>query len=300
MRYKNKEKFNRGIMKSIKKKQEKEEIKIIKNNLTSLFNDNINNNQNGNICNNNQNCTNNLINNNLKQNILERKHEQKESYLKKALDNMAKNSLNKSEDSQIFNMEKHDQITDNIILEKEKTNLISRKYLENKVSKNNIFKRKFTSNINNENKEDDNKLNIKNAFGNLKIHIQPNKEKAIDLNDPNINYNRNLLNDLDGPTIDFYNKRMDYLNNMYLKVKNNPFEYSESEGKWPKKKFSNYIPKSALISKERRDTFNVHLIKKFSDFKIPLKKQNSIKSKTANFKDKISNFFDIYSFVSLK
>jgi len=292
MRYKNKEKFNKGIMKSIKKKQEKEEIKIINYNLPSIPNENNknnnNNNQNMNSNNDNNlaNCSNYITNSTLRQNILGRKiPTQKESYLKKALDNMANIYLNKSEDSKIFNMEKHDQITDNIILEKEKTSQMSRKYLENKVQKKNSFNRKFSSNIKNDFSVNENELNNRNVFGNIKKEIEA-KDKPIELKDEN--YNKNLLNDLQGPTIDFYKKRMDYLSNLYLNVKNSPFEYLETDENSTKKKFSKYIPKSATIFKERKDNFNVHLIKKFSDFKVALNKQTSVRSKTANLKNKIS------------
>lgn len=185
MRYKNKEKFNRGIMKNIKKKQEKEEIKIINYNLPGVqnannyhkeikrnaINDNLienpsNNNNNGNnghnnyITNNNNYNTNN--NNTLRYNSSKRIVTQKESFLKKALENMSKNTLNKSEDSQIFNMEKNDQITDNIIIENEKTSLMSRNYLQRQVSKKNSFKKNLSF---------ENKAESKNAFGNVKREI---------------------------------------------------------------------------------------------------------------------------------
>ena len=83
-------------------------------------------------------------------------------------------------------------------------------------------------------------------------------------------------------------KRMDYLSNMYLNAKNNPFDYLESEENSIKRKFSKFIPKSATIFKERKDNFNVHLIKKFSDFKMP-SLDNQCRSKTANMKNKSSN-----------
>lgn len=298
MRYKNKEKFNKGIMKNIKKKQEKEGIKIINYNLPSVQNENknikeIRNNNNSN--NNNQNpSSNNVLNNNGFANYVTNNNNiqsysskkiviEKESFLKKALDNMAKNTLNKSEDSQIFNMEKNDMISDNIILEKEKTSIMSRNYLQRQVAqKKNSSNKKFSF---------ENKQETKNAFGNTKREI-PNRKNDLPVelkSDPNVNKNpNNLATDLQGPTVDFYKKRMDYLSNMYLNAKNNPFDYLESEENSIKRKFSKFIPKSATIFKERKDNFNVHLIKKFSDFKMPsLDNQN--RSKTANVKNKISN-----------
>lgn len=82
---------------------------------------------------------------------------------------------------------------------------------------------------------------------------------------------------------------MDYLSNMYLNVKNNPFDYLESNDNSTKRKFSKFIPKSANIFKERKENFNVHLIKNFSDFKINVyENQNKTRSNTANMKNKIS------------
>lgn len=309
MRYKNKEKFNRGIMKNIKKKQEKEEIKIINYNLLSGQNDNnainnkkdskYNNNNSNNDNNNNQNpnsnqkdinyntgYSNNQVNNNLRHYSSRKVVTPKESYLKKALENMSKNNLNKSEDSQIFNMEKNDQITDNIIMEKERTSLMSRNYLQRQVSqkKKNSYNKKFS--FENKNAED------KNAFGNIKRELfssKNDKKQPIKLKSDIGNANKNnLINDLQGPTVDFYEKRMDYLSNMYLNVKANPFDYLESEENSTKKKFSKFIPKSANIYKERQENFNVHLIKKFSDFKVSNANSKNMnkRSKTANLKDK--------------
>ena len=301
MRYKNKEKFNRGIMKNIKKKQEKEEIKIINYNLPSLQIEDNNNKDpknNTNKNNLNQNPTNNnvingyknyITNNNNNINILRLNSAkkivlQKESFLKKALDSMAKNTLNKSEDSQIFNMEKNDQITDNILMEKERTSLMSRNYLQRQVSqkKKIYFNKKFSF--------ENNAENI-NAFGNTKREIlsgkidKPNELKSEFNFD---NYNDNLVNDLQGSSVDFYKKRMDYLSNIYLNVKNTPFDHLKSDENSTKRKFSKFIPKSANNFKERKENFNVHLIKKFSDFKVP-GNENQSRSKTANLKKKISN-----------
>jgi hypothetical protein len=294
MRYKNKEKFNRGIMKNIKKKQANEEIKIINYNLPNVQNENnnmkdINNNNNNaypNPSNNNINynsSSNYATNNNFRHNSSRKVVKSKESFLKKALENMAKNTLNKSEDSQIFNMEKNDQITDNIIMEKERTSLMSRNYLQRQVSQK---KNSFNKNSSFQNDKAENK----NAFRNNKREIFSSKKiTPIELKSENKN-NKNLANDLQGPTVDFYKKRMDYLNNMYLNVKNNPFEYLESEINSTKRKFNKFIPKSATIFKERQGNFNIHMIKKFSDFKVS-NNENNNRSKTVNMKNKNSKLF---------
>lgn len=305
MRYKNKEKFNRGIMKSIRKKQEKEDIKIINYNLPSLQNENNKNKDNKNNIFNNQNLIANKVhingnpnfemntknkNNNLRIDSCRKITSQKESFLKKALDNMAKNTLNKSEDSQIFNMEKNDQITDNIIMEKERTTIMSRNYLQRKVSQNkNSFNKKFSF---------EKKLDSKNAFGNTKREFHSSKKDIPVKFESEHNINVNFIKDFQGPTIDFYKKRMDYLSNMYLNVKNNPFDYIESEDN-STKKFSKFIPKKANILKEQKDNFNVHLIRKFSDFKVP-SFENQTRSKTAYMKNNTSKIFHIYSFKILR
>ncbi len=297
MRYKNKEKFNRGIMKNIKKKQEKEEIKIINYKLPTMQNENnYIKDFNSNIINNNQNVSkknlknlnNNYItnNNNFGNNTLRYNSSKKivsqDSFLKKALENMAKNTLNKSEDSQIFNMEKNDQITDNIIMENKKTSLMSRNYLQRQVSDSNSSNKKFNFQTKAENK---------NNFGNIKVEILSSKvDKPIELkSDINLNHNINLENDLKGPQLDFYKKRMDYLSHMFLNFKNNPFDYLENDQTSMKRKISKFIPKSASIFKERKENYYVHLIKKFSDFKVP-SNESQIRSKTATMRNKISNF----------
>jgi len=294
MRYKNKEKFNRGIMKNIKKKQANEEIKIVNYNLSNVQNENnnikdINNNDNNDYSNPSNNdinynsSSNYATNNNFRHNSSRKVVKSKESFLKKALENMAKNTLNKSEDSQIFNMEKNDQITDNIIMEKERTSLMSRNYLQRQVSqKKNSFKKNSCF-------QNDKAENI-NAFRNTKREMFYSKKVTpIELKSEN-NSNKNLANELQGPNVDFYKKRMDYLNNMYLNVNTNPFEYLESEINSTKRKFNKFIPKSATIFKERQENFNLHMIKKFSDFKVSNNEINN-RSKTANMKKKYSKWF---------
>lgn len=157
MRYKNKEKFNQGIMKSIKKKAAKEEIKIgfnssthdpnglnqnnnsnNINNSNSNLNTNIGNNSNFMTINPNSNIrslnnyNNNINNFNRNTNVEKKKITEKESFLKKALENMAKNNLNLSDDSEIFNMEKNDKITLDIKSENVRTSILSRNYIYNK------------------------------------------------------------------------------------------------------------------------------------------------------------------------
>jgi len=312
MRYKSKEKFNRIIMKNLNKMQKKGELKIINYNLPSIPNENNNENkyknnllkENFNENNNNNNPNAYITNSTLRKNILGRKKSlaSKESFLKKALDNMAKNYLNKSEDSQIFNMEKNDQITENINLEKEKLNKISKNFLKRKdsvkySSHNKNINKKNQNKIYIDNKDKENSTNSKNKKSKNKFGISgklKNSNNKLKIGE-NKNYFKkddsrlDLVNDLQGPTIDFYQKRMDYLSNMYLNVKNSPFEYLESEENSTKKKFNKYIPKSATIFKERQENFSVHLIKKFSDFKNP--HYNGIRSKTANMKNNFSKFF---------
>jgi len=234
------------------------------------YNDQINDGYNNNSTNNNYNTNNTIRNINLSKGNVS----QKESFLKKALENMSKNNLNKSEDSQIFNMEKNDQITDNIIMENEKTSLISRNYLQRQVSKNNSFNKIFSF---------ENKSERKNVIK----HIKRENSSC------NLIYLLSfiftfLANNLQVQTVDFYKKRMDYLTNIYLNVKNNPFDNIENNGNSTKKNFSKFIPKSAFILKERKENYDVHLIKKSSDFKNFKEIQIENSSKTANLKNKTS------------
>ena len=69
-------------------------------------------------------------------------------------------------------------------------------------------------------------------------------------------------------SIDFYKKRMDYLGKQSLNVKNNPFDLIKyMDDSSVSTKFTKFLPKSAKTHQEKLENFNVHLIKKFADFK---------------------------------
>ena len=86
-----------------------------------------------------------------------------------------------------------------------------------------------------------------------------------------------------------YKKRMSYLSKQNLNAKNNPFDllkYMDENS--ISAKFSKFLPKSAKTYQEKLDNFNVHLIKRFSDFN---GNNNNNKNKNVKKGNKSIKFF---------
>ncbi len=142
-------------MKNIKKKAAKEEIKIINYNLSNINNDKIKTADNQSLSNGFS------LFNNTGKNTIKKSTGDRENFLKKALENMGKVNMNTSADSEIFNMEKNDKISDNINCEKERTTLLSRNYIINRDLKKNKINKKLIPNANDYNYYNEMKKKIK-------------------------------------------------------------------------------------------------------------------------------------------